>query len=229
MTSILSVHTIYQYIQNMMQDTDNNFILDPLSCVIRLAVLSFKPKGTKISINQNKISYNEPCILQGTIRWSQGDNRDDLHNIYKPLIKATEWFSYEKDELNNIFNLAIDGLNKLKMSYNENSTINHSIDRYIIVIKNNKNNEKTEVRRSNRLNDESSETINSYQNHIFQELKQLWSQREISIINNLLLEISDNLSNKEKVKAFMVSLESILDMKEQTVHNLLIKTTTILE
>ena len=229
MTSILSVHTIYQYIQNMLQDTDNNFILDPLSCVIRLAVLSFKPKGTKISINQNKISYNEPCILQGTIRWSQGDNRDDLHNIYKPLIKATEWFSYEKDELNNIFNLAIDGLNKLKMSYNENSTINHSIDRYILVIKNNKNNEQTEVRRSTRLNEEPNETINAYQNHIFQELKQLWNPREITIINNLLIEINDNLSNKEKVKAFMVSLESILDMKEQTVHNLLIKTTTILE
>ena len=49
------------------------------------------------------------------------------------------------------------------------------------------------------------------------------------MVNNLLIEINDNLSNKEKVKAFMVSLESILDMKEQTVHNLLIKTTTILE
>ena len=115
------------------------------------------------------------------------------------------------------------------MSYNENS-INHSIDRYILIIKNNKNNEKTEVRRSSRLSEDSTDLKQStYQNHIFQELKQLWNPREITIINNLLLEINDNISNKEKVKAFMVSLESILDMKEQTVHDLLVKTTTILE
>ena len=50
----LSLQTAYQYINKFLTQTDNNFILDPLSCVIRLAVLSFKPTGTKISITRNR-------------------------------------------------------------------------------------------------------------------------------------------------------------------------------
>ena len=103
MYKTLSTQSAYTFINNFFKETDKNFILDPLSCVIRLAILSFKPSGTKISITRNKISYNEPSILQGTIRWSQGDNRDDLHNIYNPLKKATEWFDISSSELTNIF------------------------------------------------------------------------------------------------------------------------------
>ena len=46
-------------------------LLDPLTCIIRCAILAFKPFGTKISILNNRITYHEPNLLQGTIRWSQ--------------------------------------------------------------------------------------------------------------------------------------------------------------
>ena len=69
-----------------------NYVLDPLTCIIRCAILSFKPKGTKLSINQNKITFVDPNFLQGTIRWTYGDKREDLHNIYKPIVKSTRWY-----------------------------------------------------------------------------------------------------------------------------------------
>ena len=79
------------FFNTIFNDTDKrNSILDPFTCIIRLAILSFKPVGTKISIHNNKISYHDPNILQGALRWTYGDNREDLHNIYNPIRKVIE-------------------------------------------------------------------------------------------------------------------------------------------
>ena len=43
------------YITNRFSSVENNQILDPLSCHFRMALLSFKQPGTKISIHNNKI------------------------------------------------------------------------------------------------------------------------------------------------------------------------------
>ena len=203
--------------RDFFRDNNSNLILDPLSCVIRISVLSFKPIGTKISINNNKISYNDPCILQGTIRWSYGDNREDLHNICNPLQKCVDWYDKTDDKLKNIFELAIVGLEKLKESYKSNSTIHHSIDRYISIIKDS-------VVKKTRSSSSSTET-----NHIFEELKNLWNDREITIVNNLLLEIQENFKNKDVLQSLLLSLDSLLNMKEQKVRDIIIRTTTILE
>jgi len=76
-----------------------NYVLDPLTCIVRCAILSFKPIGTKLSINQNKITFIDPNILQGVIRWSYGDKREDLHNIYKPIIKSTKWYKVDNPDI----------------------------------------------------------------------------------------------------------------------------------
>ena len=78
-------------------------IIDPLTCIIRLAVLEFKPENTKISIANNRIRYCDPTILQGPLRWGNGDNREDIHNIYNPIIRALQWYDVEKDDIVLIF------------------------------------------------------------------------------------------------------------------------------
>lgn len=190
---------------------DKSYILDPLTCVIRLGVLSFKPVGTKISINQNKISYNDPNIFQGTVRWTYGDNRNDLHNLFKPLLYSTQWYDMEDPAISNIFTFAISGLEKLKLSYTTNSIICHSIDHYIDVIKKYKNkDDKTEN-----------------ENELYKKLKNLWSDSQISIINSLLQEVckTDMINKKEY---YINAIENILSIKEETVNDLIIKNTTLL-
>ena len=78
-------NSLYEILFNLFHDKDRNSIIEPLICLTRLAILDFKQVGTKISILDNKISYNEPNILQGAVRWSNGDGRDDLHNIFLPI------------------------------------------------------------------------------------------------------------------------------------------------
>ena len=219
MYSALSMKSAYDYVNSLFKDSNNNFLLDPLSCIIRLSILCFKPSGTKISITKNRISYNEPCVLQGTIRWTNGDNREDLHNLFKPIEKSIEWYSIEDKSLKNIFSLAVEGLNKLKSAYGENTIITHSIDRYISIIQTGNVIEQQVNTRSNR----------EVTNHIFEELKQLWSDREINIVNNLLLQVQDDYEKNQEVNHYLSSLEHIVNMKEKRVFEMLLKATSILE
>ena len=152
--------------------TDKKSILDPLSFIIRLSVLSFKPNGTKISVYENRISYNEPCVLQGPLRWSYGDKRGDLHNLYNPIKKSLIWYDKSDEKIAGIVTYAITGINNLKKSYDPNSIITHSLDHYIDIL--------------NKDNSEQKEEIKDNYNVLYQNLKTLWTDREILIIYNLL-------------------------------------------
>lgn len=207
--------SIYQLIFNK---NERNFILDPLTCLIRLSILEFKPIGTKISIYNNKISYNEPCIFQGSVRWTYGDNRGDLHNLFNPIKKVFVWYDSSKDEISGISNFSIKGLKKLKESYESNSIISHSLDHYITLLK-----------------DRKKETIqeDDEYNIIYKNLKQLWNEREINIVYNILLELEalKKTKNKDdnKKNSLIRSLDSILSMKEDYINKLLLESTTILK
>jgi hypothetical protein len=191
------------------------FIIDPFTCMVRLAILSFKPKGTKISILDNMIKYNDPNILQGTIRWSQGDNRDDLHNLYRPITKAIEWYQLEDEKIKHIFGLSSKGIENLMFSYTGNSTVRHSLVYYKSIIDEN-------------LKEEKETIVNKEENFnkIYTELKSLWNKNEISIINDILSEM-ENKTDDEK-QSLINAIDSIINIKERRVQMIIKKNTTVL-
>ena len=237
--SITSAISGLSTIFNMKQE--KNMILDPLTCIIRLAILAFKPPGTKISINNNKITYCEPSIFQGTLRLAFGDNREDLHNIYNPIKKATTWFSDKDEHINNLFVHAVSGLKVLKDSYSKNSTIYHTLKLYQDLIKLNLKKVKPNYNcvETDDERDEAEKTRARDLNKIYLKLKSLWSRRELSIINNLILELehkkstgcgkkNDINSNQEEIDAIFSALELILNVKEAMVMKMILEETTIL-
>ena len=109
-------------------------IIEPLSCLIRLAMLSVKPKGSKISFYKNRIHIYDPNFAQGIMRWIYDDNKNDIHNLKYSIIKAVE--CYQADTyLTYITSLSIEGLDKLKLAYDEHSIISHSINYYQNIIR----------------------------------------------------------------------------------------------
>lgn len=124
---------------SMLPDMETKKILDPYSSLIRIAVLYFKYDGTKLSILDNKISYNEASFIQGTLRWSYGDNRNDLHNLYDPIKTISDWYiENQNDDINYLIKLSIRGLQKLKKAYKSSvnsSLVYHTLEHYINILK----------------------------------------------------------------------------------------------
>ncbi len=188
---------------------DKNIIIDPMSCLIKLSILKFYPIGTKISIGDNMITILDPGLLQGTYRFVKGDGREDLHNLYVPLIKSIEWFWKKEDnnkEIKHLFDFAISGLETLKASYPPNSTITHTLDLYIHHITTKQT--KTLQNKDIKINE------NNNSNEIHEYLKQLWNQREIHIIIELLLEYEKNIKNNVSEKYILESILNLTNAKE---------------
>jgi len=224
----MSIDSIPKYLSKYLFNKEvKHFILDPLTCIIRCAILSFKPKGTKISIYENKISFCDPNFLQGTLRWGSGDKREDLHNIYNPIIKSTQWYSKDDKNIINIFSLAKRGLQKLKTSYEENSIIAHSLALYINIIDLFINSEQKCV---NELFDSKKKELKNIENEndniIYKELKNLWDENQISIVNNILIQVQNDKNNS---KEWLEALNIILLSKEKCVNEIVIKNTTQLK
>lgn len=110
-----------------------NYLLDPLSVIVKLAILANKPVGTKVCIQNNMMLFQEPGIFQGFCRAVYNLNKTDLHYMYNPIQLACSHFLSEHvvhhypTSLNN-------GTNVLKSSSNEVAT-NDSISKTLNLVK----------------------------------------------------------------------------------------------
>ena len=205
MFKALSSYQLLKSVEDMFptHKKEKNLILEPLTVIIKLAILKYKPPNTKLSIKDNRIIYQPPTYDQGFIRMIEGDTREDLHNLYHPILKCIEW--YPCDSYKFLYDECIIGLNILNSVYDRNSTIRHTISHYISVIQN-KENIDTKV------------NINP----IIDKLKEVWEFSEIQSAISLLKLIHDDINRD----IYLESLELILHNKENFIHDLLKKIST---
>lgn len=195
---------------------NKNIILEPISSIFRLILLKYKPKGTKISISNNSIKYSLPGYSQGLLRNINGDGREDLHNIYNPIIKSLEWFPIKNNKIDNdmfiyYYNSSIQGLNILLECYEKGTTIYHTINHYIKIIKDS-------------LDSKEIEKINIEESPLLDKMKDFWKSEEIKIIYQLFLLI-DNLDEKEK-EVYIKIIDQIISTKEDKLNEYIIKYST---
>ena len=205
MFKALSSYQLYKSAEDMFmnQKKEKNLILEPLCVVFRLAILKYKPPKTKLSIRDNSIIYQEPTYNQGLIRMMEGDTREDLHNLYHPILKCIEWYSYDTYKF--LYDECVIGLNILNSIYDRNSTIRHTISHYISVIENKGvHNEEIII------------------NPIIDKLKEVWEFSEIQSAISLLKLVQEDINRD----IYLESLELIIHNKEQFIHNLLKKIST---
>jgi len=72
------------------------YVLDPLSVIVKLAVLSKKPIGSKLSIDSNIIYINEPGFFQSFVRFVFKKNKYDLHFLFNPIEMACSKYLNDK-------------------------------------------------------------------------------------------------------------------------------------
>jgi len=195
----LTLYTNFKIAETYMNHSTKDFILEPMCVIFRLILLNYKDIGTKLSVSNNSITYNSPTFLQGISRTVMGDSREDLHNLYEPIYKFTQW--YDKNEYELLYSETILGLNKLIQTYSPNSTIQHTIQHYITI-----------------LQDDSNKEIKNT-NPIVDKLKTIWEKKEIDTICNLI-----NLSKGNIV--YIDTIDNIINEKEKNVNEYITKITT---
>ncbi len=117
------------------------YILDPLSVIVKLAILSKKPIGTKIAIWSNTIYIQEIGMFQSLVRILYSTSKNDIQYLYNPIEIAclnylTPYYITNFPDIKNLFSNAIKGLEKLKETYSHNIMISHSINLYTSLINN---------------------------------------------------------------------------------------------
>lgn len=98
-------------------------IFDPLSVIIKLAILSKKPLGTKISVKNYIIIIQEKTFYQSYIRYINNDNKFDIENLINPIKIACDIYLKKNNkkisDIKILFRNAQNGLYKLIKLYNK--------------------------------------------------------------------------------------------------------------
>lgn len=192
---------------------DYNIILEPLTCIIRLILLNYKEKGTKISIDNNSINYDYPNQFQGIIRNFKGDSREHLHNIYNPLEKSFVWYNKDDEKYEFLYSKCISGLNKLRDTYDKKSTIHHTLQHFIDIINNNLQDKKID------------NNIHSNDYTLSDEFKNYWKESEINIIY-ITLKYIDTCKDNDEKEIYIDTINTILNYKEKKVQEYIKKSST---
>ena len=188
---------------------DNNlqYILDPLSVIIKLAILSYKPLYTKLSIHNNVLYIQEPGFFQPIVRYYFNDNKSDLHYLYNPLELACSSFlnkKYDNLDITPLFVSAQKGLDKLINNYKDTKIIVHTLFMYHNLISNyigNNYNKDLFMK----------DTITPlYLDTIVKSLNSKWSYDKIKVLLNMLefVEKDDNKSSIKCLDEFMVHIDN---------------------
>lgn len=86
---------------NSIPDDDNTnlhlYILEPLSVIIKLAIISNKPIGTKLRMYNNIIYFQEPGPFQVLCRYFLKSNKTDIQYLYNPIEIACKNYLIKTD------------------------------------------------------------------------------------------------------------------------------------
>lgn len=196
---------------------EKSYIIDPLTLLCKLALLSFMPEGTKLRISNHILHIQEVGYMQGAIRMIHGDTRRDISYMNMPLIKAIKWYIIKGDdriipsddslleELRTISYFAIKGLQKIQSStYNDDIGIKIIIQYFINLLSNAMNNtwSEDEIVKNN-----SSDTLGSI---IADTIKYNYDPNTIKSISKMLSDADQKGTSSHNVNALTECIHKIL-------------------
>jgi len=118
------VLSIYNLLKKEKKKERFDIILEPLQAIMQLALLSFCPKGSKLTIANNLLSIHQPSWGQGIWRTYNQDNKEDLFFLFNAIVRFNRFYSYiqeESEEYSELFFLLVKlskgGIDKLLQTY----------------------------------------------------------------------------------------------------------------
>jgi hypothetical protein len=183
-----------------------SYILDPLSVIIKLAILSNKPIGTKILIQNNVIYLQEPGPFQSICRMIYNTNKTDLQYLFNPLNVAclhflSKTFIEKTPRIKKLFLCAQNGIKKLIETYKTCSIITLTLNYYYALLTNH-------IQQFYNENMFMKDGFTCYYTQsVCESLNKQWSDTKIKVILDIISFLLDNDDAENNVK----SLETIMN------------------
>jgi hypothetical protein len=178
-----------------------HYILDPFSVIVKLAILSKKPIGTKILIQSNCLYFQEPGFFQSISRVYYSSNKIDIQYLYNPIYQACESFLKVSPKYELLFGFALEGLKRLMETYSNCSIIGLCLSYYYCII--DQYLQKTENKHlfyRDSLSD-------LYTVEMVKRMNSIWSEDKLKIVLDMLLF----LSKDQKADCNIKSLETLME------------------
>jgi hypothetical protein len=195
------------------------YVLNPLSVIIKLSILSCKPIGTKINIQNNIIYLNEPGIFQSLTRYIFNSNKSHLQYLYNPIKIAcktylTREFIKTIPNIINLFISAKNGVENLIQTYSSCPITVLCLKYYHVIILN-------FIKQTTTVSlFEDSLIIENDINHLYtsdflDHLKDQWNSSKLKIVLDLMeFLLADNINKINNIK----SLETIIQNIDEETH-----------
>ena len=190
---------LYNFIKVERKKERFDIILEPLQAVTQLALISFCPKGSKLTISNNLLSIQEPTWFQGLLRSYNHDGKEDLFFLFNAIIRFNKFYIFmkrESDEFCDLFDLLIQlskrGIDKLLQTYSttEQPALLHTLQLYRVLLDKPNlltDHEETEINRRHGLN-----TTSNSMDDIFINICKIYSSHEYIILYQSLILLEKN-------------------------------------
>jgi|TARA_B110000285_G_scaffold230079_1_gene296013 hypothetical protein len=179
----------------------SDMILEPLQVMVQLALLSYSPIGTKVSVADNILHLQFPTMFQGVWRWYNLDGKDDLYYLFHAIRRYYKWY---KSQNNKIFSFilheAIKGLENLMITYEKSNqtSIIHTLKLYKNVLG---------MESPDLFKENTEETINI--DKVFENIKNIYDQKLLKVIYNIT-QLCNEADNVDEKKYMVDGLLSVL-------------------
>jgi hypothetical protein len=210
-----------KYVFDLMKynfNVNRNDLIDPLIVMSRLAILSCKSSGTKVSIQNNKLSIQESSFVQGTIRALYGDKKNDINILIGPIIYACINYLSKANKSTYVvlFRMASAGIEKLKDTYMGKDII-YNIEQIKNIIDTFIANDNIEP--GSFVANYNSQSY-KLKTDIYKHISTVWTKNRLEILFNLINELNDS-ANQQK-NDIIVSLNSFLDFVDNKVSEIIV-------
>lgn len=220
-TQLANIMDSSNFISNNKIINPNEYVLDPLSTIIKLAILSNKPVGTKLSISNNIINIQEPGIFQSIYRYSYNTNKSDLQYLYNPIeigcrFYLTREYTDEYPNIIKLFQCAQNGLNKLSETYKTCNMIRLCLNYYTGIITNYFEKLDENIFLNNLFKRDTVTPL--YTDEILNKLDEIWNSDRITVILNLTAFLLNDTTPYDNVR----TIETIMSGVDRQVQQLII-------
>jgi hypothetical protein len=118
-----TIQLLYKTISGNKKKERFETILEPLQALIQIALLSYYPIGSKLTIQNNILHIQGPSYSQSVTRWYNNDTQEDLFYLFNIFCRFKKFYMDIKAGHAKLFELLIslakNGINNLIRTYNQ--------------------------------------------------------------------------------------------------------------